>query len=313
MKTFSYTKTSTLNEKIKELDILRQKILLFPIPPLTEQQFQWTILTDRIRSLLALNGINVISEELHKNLASGKSANKLTPPLKEAILIKSGFDYIYDRWLSTLKPVHAVDLINFYQSIYPSGAVKISEKELENTLQYVQITQEHPIIQAALAEFTILNLYPFSQNNERFSSLTFYLFLYKQGYDFRRLLNIEEYFLLDLIKYKDLTNAASRTSNVTNWLDYIIDGIVYQLKKIVKDISLNTQLKAELTRSTQLNERQKLILHFLDSPGSKISNRVVQKTYKVSQITASRDLSKLVSLGLVFTLGKGRSTYYTKA
>jgi len=34
--------------------------------------------------------------------------------------------------------------------------------------------------------------------------------------------------------------------------------------------------------------------------------------FKVSQITASRDLSKLGALGLLFIHGKGRSVYYTK-
>ncbi len=287
--------------------------MLIPLPPLVEKQLQWRILAERIDSLLALSGINISLEDLKDVFGSGKTNQKLSAPLKEALLIKSGFDYIYDRWLATLMPVHVTDLKDFYATIYPAGNIKISEIELENTLQYVQVTQEHPIIQAALAQFTILNLYPFSQNNERFSLLTLYLFLYKQGYDFRRLLNIEEYFQLDLIKYKDLTNAASRSSNVTSWLEYVINGIVHQLKKIVKDISLKTELKTEMTSFAELNERQRLILHFLDAPGSKISNRIVQKMYKVSQITASRDLTKLVNLGLVFTLGKGRSTYYTKA
>ncbi len=43
-----------------------------------------------------------------------------------------------------------------------------------------------------------------------------------------------------------------------------------------------------------------------------ITNKKVQKLFKVSQITASRDLAKLASVGLLFTHGKGRSVYYTK-
>ena len=48
-----------------------------------------------------------------------------------------------------------------------------------------------------------------------------------------------------------------------------------------------------------LNERQKVILGILDQPGVSITNKTVQKRFKISQITASRDLSKLAILGLL--------------
>ncbi len=62
-----------------------------------------------------------------------------------------------------------------------------------------------------------------------------------------------------------------------------------------------------------LNERQKEIISLVDKPNSKISNKHVQKIFNVSQITASRDLAKLASLGLLFAISKGRSTFYTKS
>ncbi|MCX6732604.1 MAG: hypothetical protein NTV98_03635 [Candidatus Roizmanbacteria bacterium] len=53
-------------------------------------------------------------------------------------------------------------------------------------------------------------------------------------------------------------------------------------------------------------------MNLFSTPGAKVSNRMVQKKFKVSQITASRDLAKLADSGLIFAIGKGRSTYYTK-
>jgi Fic family protein len=51
----------------------------------------------------------------------------------------------------------------------------------------------------------------------------------------------------------------------------------------------------------------------VDRPGTRITNKMVQKHFKVSQITASRELAKLATLGLIISIGKGRSIYYTKA
>ncbi len=62
----------------------------------------------------------------------------------------------------------------------------------------------------------------------------------------------------------------------------------------------------------ELNDRQTSILNMLDLPQGSITNRKIQKAYKVSQITASRDLAKLTTLGFLFSHGKGRSVYYTK-
>ena len=61
-----------------------------------------------------------------------------------------------------------------------------------------------------------------------------------------------------------------------------------------------------------LNERQKKILAHLDEPGSSINNRSLQKMTGISQMTAARDLSKLVEHGLIISHGKGRGVVYTR-
>ena len=88
--------------------------------------------------------------------------------------------------------------------------------------------------------------------------------------------------------------------------------VLIQLKnayKIVSSSKFQTDLPAAFWK---LNDRHAEVMNLLERPGSKITNKKVQKMFKVSQITASRDLSQLVRLGLVFSGGKGRSTFYTK-
>ncbi|OGK57462.1 hypothetical protein A3H83_03340 [Candidatus Roizmanbacteria bacterium RIFCSPLOWO2_02_FULL_39_8] len=66
------------------------------------------------------------------------------------------------------------------------------------------------------------------------------------------------------------------------------------------------------TRLLSLNSRQREIIQMLEDPKSRITNKQVQKKFSVSQITASRDLAKLTIVGVLFSHGKGRSTWYSK-
>ena len=81
------------------------------------------------------------------------------------------------------------------------------------------------------------------------------------------------------------------------------------MEKVLENILHKNNASASLWR---LSNRQKLIMEKLENPNIKITNREVAKMFAVSQITASRDLSKMVNLGILLPHGKGRSVYYTK-
>jgi predicted HTH transcriptional regulator len=61
-----------------------------------------------------------------------------------------------------------------------------------------------------------------------------------------------------------------------------------------------------------LTDRQKEIVVMMDRPQSSVTNRQVQKEFGISQITASRDLARLTTLGILYPQGRGRSVHYTK-
>lgn len=310
MKNISYTKTPALNQELQKIEELRRDLILKPLSPREELRLQWLAMINYIHYLLGLSGNIILPEHINK-LLSPEGKKQLTPKEKEVTQIKNTLDYLYHYWLVNPEPVTAKSLIDLYQSAF-SGSLKISEKELNNTLRYIQINPESPIIQAALAQFMIFDLYPFSEQNEIFAHLVFLMFLYKAGYDFKRMVTLEEYFFHDMAHYKDLITKLKRQTNMTEWLEYVTISLVYQLGKVIKTIDTEKQSPSLLPDTFELNDRQKAILKYMEQPGTKINNTVVQKLHKVSQITASRDLAKLTSLGLLFPLGKGRSTYYTK-
>ena len=59
----------------------------------------------------------------------------------------------------------------------------------------------------------------------------------------------------------------------------------------------------------ELNERQKKALEYVQQKG-KITNREYRKLNKVSQDTAHRDLSEMVTKGILKVQGQGRTVFY---
>lgn len=313
MKSLSYTRSITLTTSIQTLDELHKQLLLIPLSPQNELQLQWEVGNQKIQYLLALAGKVASPVQISNLLLQQDLKNNSIPYESEILSYRAAFDYLYHHWLVNPKVVEPSDLMEFYQAIFPKETLTGDEAELKASLQYIQINPEHPIIQAALAQILILSLSPFSAYNEQFSHLVFLLFMYKFGYDLRRLPIYEEQYILDLTNYKNMILQSNRLENVTPWLEYVCNRAIIAVQK---SVLLAQQQKNNISRSPNilfsLNDRQQLIMNLFNSPGAKVSNRMIQKKCKVSQITASRDLAKLADSGLIFAMGKGRSTYYTK-
>lgn len=124
------------------------------------------------------------------------------------------------------------------------------------------------------------------------------------------MLCFEEYLRRDLVTLEQAYQVPG--GNITPWLEYFAFGIAKQLEKALGEITSDTSPTTMPASFWELNDRQKEVLKIMEQPDISITNKVVQKHFKVSQITASRDLTKLASLGLIFARGKGRSVYYTR-
>jgi Fic family protein len=124
---------------------------------------------------------------------------------------------------------------------------------------------------------------------------------------------LEEYYRKDIVGLREAISKVDEEKNLTAWLEYFTKGILVQLQKALEEVEA-PKFKTDLSASFwKLNQRQKIILSHLENPELKITNKDVQKMFDISQITASRYLSKLASLGLILSHGKGRSIFYTRA
>ena len=318
MATLAYNLSPKLEEYLEKIESLRKQILLTSIPPKTELRLKWEAVLNRVFWSLSLTD-NTLTKQEMTNLLSQLGIKRLGPAQKQVINYKKALDYINENWLVSSLQINFPSVKKLFEICFKGiptqnlGAISSVKKEIDYFLEYLQTGKENPILQAGIAQIVMIELSPSTDGNGSLARLIPYLFLYKHGYDMRGLLVIDEYLRRDVVALKAAITSVRNNKNLTLWLEYFSYGVAVQLTKALEDIQ-KSRFSSELPSSYwKLNERQREVLSLLEQPGVRVTNKVVQKMFGVSQITASRDLAKLASLGLVFPHGKGRSVYYTKA
>ncbi len=307
----SYNLSSSLTESLQKIENLRQKILLTPLSAKTETRLRWEAMINRIYWSLVLSGSPLTKAEMVKLLTSEGKKKRFTGEEQEVISYKKALDYISQNWLVTTERITPKVVVTLHDLACPDQ-LRGGEAPLKQVLDYLQASSENPVVQAGVAQIQLITLAPFSDGNGRTARLLALLFLYKAGFDFRGLLVLDEYFRRDLAAFRQTTENVSKSQSLTLWLEYFAQGVAAQLEKAQEDLTLQRSHLDLPATFWNLNDRQKEILTQMSEPDSTITNKKVQKQFKVSQITASRDLSRLAYLGLIFARGKGRSIYYTK-
>lgn len=306
---FSYNFSPTLKKSIETVEALRRDILLTPLSPQSELRHRWEAMINRIYWSLNLSENNLGRKDMIKIITTPKK--KLSPKEEDVINYRNALRYIRENWLVTPRTVTIKTLQTLHDLACP-GDFHVREIIVKQMLDYLQAAPEHPVVQAAVAQIQYIHIAPFTDGNGRTSRLLAFLFLCKQGYDIRGLLVLEEYWRRNLATFRAHTQDALKSGSLTLWIEYFVQACIYQLIKVKQDIA-SQRFSFELSPSFwHLNDRQKEILGLLEQPEASITNKKAQNLFKTSQITASRDLTKLVSLELLFPHGKGRSVYYTK-
>lgn len=311
MVVFSYNLSLGIRELLNKADSLRVKLLLTPLSFKEELKFRWRIALEKTYFGFYLNEEKINKREIEKIfLFDHKKLN--TELIKGITGYKRNLDLIFLEWLCNTRPVTTKVILKLYDN-FCTGNLRVSEKELKQNLDYLQIKTEHPVVQAGLAYIFLFSLSPFTKNSELMALLVAYIFLYKGGFDTRAFLVFEEYWLKEYGEYKEVLAKVLETRNVTLFLEFFARGVIYTLEKTLKEISSGEKIALGSSgKLFDLTDRQKEILSYLETPEATINNRKVQSLFKVSQITASRDLRGLVALGLLLSHGRGRSVYYTK-
>lgn len=313
MLNITFTHSFNLLNHLNQIDQLRSMILITPVHPQRKLEMVWQSTIDRTYALLEQTEErkSKLSLTQVQKLISNQFLGRDSIERTEVHDYKKAFDLIKYHWFVVDRKIKTKDVLELY-STFSRGKLKVERAQLDQLLEYIQVKNERPVIMAGLIYAEMIRLWPFSQDNQPLAHLLSYMFLYKAGYDFEGLLVLENHFRRDETNYKIKLTEALKSNNLTNWLEYYALAIISQLETSMRTLSLQPESAPLPSSPAHLSDRQKEILALFDEPGVVITNKKVQKIFKVSQITASRDLSKLATLGLVTTGGKGRSVNYTK-
>lgn len=163
----------------------------------------------------------------------------------------------------------------------------------------------HPVLVAGIAQFQLVHIHPFLDGNGRTSRLLSTLWLYRSGYDFKRLFTISEYYDRDRPAfYRAIQSVRKNGMDLTEWLEFFVDGLATQLGE-VKERGAIAIRSDVIARQQGLNPRQTDVLNEALSRNTLTLSDLEQRFSHVNRRTLQRDLKVLVQKGLLHEVGAG--------
>ena len=169
----------------------------------------------------------------------------------------------------------------------------------------------HPVLVSGIAQFQLVHIHPFLDGNGRTSRLLSTLCLYKDGYDFKRLFTISEYYDRDRSAfYRAIQGVRENDMDLTGWLEFFVSGLEAQMVE-VKLRGEQVIRRDVLARDHGLNERQGRALEFLMRNGRMTIQDYESLCPEVNRRSLQRDLKGLLDKGLLMAEGATNRLVYS--
>lgn len=169
-----------------------------------------------------------------------------------------------------------------------------------------------PVIHAGITHYELVRIHPFVDGNGRTARIMASLVFYERGFDVKRFFALDDYYDNDRrAYYAALKSVDQKTLDLTGWLEYFTEGIAVSIKDVKnKVIGLSKDIKV-LKEKDQiaLTERQMKIVEWIVDKGA-ITNREVREMFNISNRAALNEITKLINLNVVESVGKGRNLRY---
>lgn len=198
---------------------------------------------------------------------------------------------------------------------------KVVSRLIEDLLDWLKGSKKesaHPIIRAAILHLQFVTIHPFTDGNGRVARLLTQLQLYRDSWDFRKILVLEDYYNKDRMSYYNAENRAQGKSyqddmDFTSWLEYFTTGFLVEARKVLEQIqSIGFGKASKKSEQIYLDRDEIQIMDFLTTT-SRITSDDVVDVLTVAKRTAQLKLQNLKNKGLLKLNGKGPASYYTLA
>ena len=173
----------------------------------------------------------------------------------------------------------------------------------------------HPPIWAGLAHLYFESIHPFEDGNGRIGRAIAEKAI-SQGVGWPVLLSLSSVIEANRADYYAALTSAQRTNQVTEWLEYFLSVCLTAQQQAVELVYFTLQKTRFFDRfRLLLSPREKKVVERMMAEGPQgfeggMSARKYQSITRVSKATATRDLQRLVELGVFVPIGEGRSRRY---
>jgi len=172
-----------------------------------------------------------------------------------------------------------------------------------------------PIMAAGIFHYEFVRIHPFVDGNGRAARVLATLILYLRGFDTKQFFCLDDYYDSDRQSYYGaLQGVDQRTLDLTNWLEYFVEGVNVSIEEVKKRVTKLSSERLRRAREGQiaLTERQMQIVEFVNQNG-RITIGDISRMFKITRQAALKEVSKLLGLDVVKLRGKGRGAHYVLA
>lgn len=204
---------------------------------------------------------------------------------------------------------------------FKAPSAKLVSKLINELLDWLKKSKReniHPIIRAGVLHLQFVTIHPFTDGNGRMARLLTQLLLYRDKWDFRKILVLEDFYNKDRMSYYNAEHEVQgyhykEGCDFTPWLEYFTNGFLVEARKALEQIQAIGFGKASKKSEQVFLDRDEIqIMDFLTTTGRITSDDVVD-ILKLAKRSAQLKLKGLVEKELILPQGKGPSTYYVIA
>ena len=179
---------------------------------------------------------------------------------------------------------------------------------LEELVNYVNTTDDHPLIVAAVVHYQIVTIHPFEDGNGRTARLLSGYILDINGYGFNGIGSLEEYFAYDVEEYYDSIQMGlpalyySGRDNPPHpeiWINYFIRMVLLYSSKVCELSESESGEEIDGSLSYLKSREKELLLFLIKSYKREFTPIEVSKEFGVTNKTIINRLSTLVKNGFV--------------
>lgn len=167
-----------------------------------------------------------------------------------------------------------------------------------------------PLIIAGIFHKQFVVIHPFIDGNGRTVRLATKVLLARMGLNTFNLFSFENYYNQNVAAYFHHVGERGnyydlqKNRDFTPWLEYFTDGIIDELLRVSKILQTES-----ITPETILQPHHHIILDHIRKNGF-LTNKIYSTLTNRAKPTRNQDFNKLIELGMIQRLGKGKSTIY---